>query len=125
MKNKINRKELQGKLSRTLSTYVKSVTDSNSKKISKSIKKASRIVAKAVTKEINDSEAPNPKKEKTVAKKRTVKMQTQPKVIKRLSFPLDVHKVKIANPVKFRQKIHEETIGFISKDGHDKVGKEI
>ena len=50
MKAKINRKILRSKLNRTIIAFVKSATVIDSKKISKSIKKASRIVAKAVMK---------------------------------------------------------------------------
>lgn len=69
MRTKINRKTLQAKLNHSIGSFLKSTTDTNSKKISKPIKKASRIVAKAVTKTLKL----NKKVVNTVTGKYTVK----------------------------------------------------
>ena len=122
MKNKMDRKALKVKLNHALSAYVRSVTTADSKKISKSIMKASKMVAKAVAKEINASKALNPIKVKTVTPKRAIKKQTLPKAIKRLSLPRVSRKINKVVPVKSSSKKHE--VPFISHDGVDKFGKE-
>ena len=62
-------------------------------------------------------------KEKPVVRRRIVKKQT--KAIKRLSLNGIVHKVNGGAPAKFSQKTHENTLGFISKDGVEKRGKTV
>ena len=123
MKNKTERKALQVKLNHVINLYVKSVTTADSKKISKSIKKASKMVAKAIAKENNTRKVSIHIKEKIVAPKATVKKQTQPKAIKRLSLPRVTNKINKTVPVKSSQKKQETP--FVSHDGVDKAGKEL
>jgi len=94
MKNKTKRKALQTKLNHSISVFVRSVTETDSKKIIKSIKKASRIVAKAVAKEINKSKALIPALEKPVARKRAARHQTKLRRVNRLSSKQVLSKIK-------------------------------
>jgi hypothetical protein len=108
MKPAINRKPLQVKLNHLISAYVKSVTDANSKKINKAIKKSSKNIAKAVTKHIKDEKTLNPFWEKSANKKRKIKAKTKSitkvKVIKKKSAPKVVRKIRRTKPVKIVQK---------------------
>lgn len=56
MKTTVTRKEIQDKLNYFITELVKTVIDSESKKIKKSIKKASKTLAKAIVRKINDSD---------------------------------------------------------------------
>ena len=104
MKPTISRKALQTKLNRSISACVKSVTDADSKKINKTIKKACKNIAKAVTKHIKDEKTLNPFWEKSSNKKRKVKTKAKVKVVKKKSSPKVVRKIRRTKPVKIVQK---------------------
>lgn len=110
MKTKTNRKALQVKLNLFLSAFVKSVTNADSKRIRKSAKKASRMVAKAICKTVNESdgqlhvgEKPVVKKSSVAKRKRAVKKQGKVTAVKYLR-KKRTHKIKKTVPVKVAKK---------------------
>ena len=56
MKTIIDRKQIQEKLKSIISDYVKMLIETDSKKLKKSIKKASKSIAKAIVKNVDESD---------------------------------------------------------------------
>lgn len=121
MKNKTDRKAMQEKLNHAILALVRSVTAADSKKINKIIKKASKMIAKAVAKEINAGKIQNPFNERAAVPKRAVRKQTQPKTIKRIPLSRVVRKINKITSVKSKPQKQEPI--FVSHDGVDKTGK--
>lgn len=67
MKPETNRKEIQEKLNRLIGEAVKSVIATDSKKIKKTIKRVSKILAKAVSRKIYESDGQLVLKKKSIA----------------------------------------------------------
>ncbi len=99
METKITRKEIQNKLNFRITEIVKSVIAADSKKIKKAIRKASRILAKAIARKIEDSDGQltlEKKTEKTIpVAKRTIKRRKNVAVTKTT---LPVKRKKPATP---------------------------
>lgn len=111
MKTKTDHKTFQEKLNRRIDAFVKLATDVNSKKISKSIKKASRIIAKAVTKTMNKNEVVNNSWAKApVFKKIKATKHTKAKAIKNSSPKAGVRKINKTIPVKVANKLKETPV---------------
>ncbi|MBI2966430.1 MAG: hypothetical protein HYY40_01275 [Bacteroidetes bacterium] len=90
MNPKTDRKTLQKKINNYLGDYVKTLTNSDSKKLIKSVKKASKLIAKSIVRTSDESEILNslrakPRTEKPAAAKRpvTVRKKVKPVAVKR------------------------------------------